>query len=72
MEWAALFDCPILKNELKWRKKIMPKSPSSKSISHPAQYDGLLTGIAKMLDIARHVSARAVNAFDERRLLDIG
>ena len=41
-------------------------------MSHPAQYDGLLTGIAKMLDTARHVSARAVNALMSAAYWDIG
>jgi hypothetical protein len=41
-------------------------------MSHPAQYDGLIVGIAKMLDIARHVSARAVNALMSAAYWDIG
>jgi predicted nuclease of restriction endonuclease-like (RecB) superfamily len=50
----------------------MPNPPSSKSVSHPAQYDGLLNDIAKMLDLARHVSARAVNALMSAAYWDIG
>jgi predicted nuclease of restriction endonuclease-like (RecB) superfamily len=40
----------------------MSKSLSTKPMSSPARYDGLLVGIAKLLDAARHTSARAVNA----------
>jgi hypothetical protein len=50
----------------------MPKPSSSKSMSHPARYDGLLVGIAEMLDIARHASARAVNALMSATYWDIG
>lgn len=50
----------------------MPELSSSKSMSRPARYDGLLLGIAKMLNLARHVSARAVNALMSATYWDIG
>jgi len=44
----------------------------SKSLSVPARYDGLLVGIAETLDVARHVSARTVNALMTAAYWEIG
>lgn len=45
---------------------------STKAMSHPARYNGLLAGIAELLDVARHTSARAVNALMSAAYWEIG
>jgi hypothetical protein len=53
--------------------KPLPMKPSStKYVSRPARYDGLLFGIAELLDAARHTSARAVNALMSAAYWEIG
>jgi predicted nuclease of restriction endonuclease-like (RecB) superfamily len=60
------FHCLALKFDLEWNW-IMTKSLSSR-----APYDGLLGGIAELLDAARHTSARAVNALMSAAYWEIG